>query len=76
MPADNGFRLDHYKNVFPFLPRFLESYPECSVTIMKNRSSTLGFENSQLLSESEVLKNQISLRTKCSADKPEQEIEE
>ena len=76
MPADNSFVFDHYKNVFPFLPRFSESYPEYSVAIMKNRPSSLGFENSQLLPESEVLENQILLRTKCRLDKPEQEIEE
>ena len=68
MPADNGFGLDDDEVVLPLMPPSAEVDPEYPVPTAETCPSLFGLQNGELVSESEVLEDEVTPVSRESKD--------
>ena len=76
MPADHGLGLHDEQGVLPVWPQTAECDPECAVRIRQLGAFGLALHNGQLLSQSEVLEHELTLRFQARSGGREQEVQQ
>ena len=68
MPADDRLRIDEYEGPFPGTPETTGEYLEDFVNRPYPRSGMLALQHGQLLPESEIFKEQSSMRLQAAGE--------
>ena len=76
MPANYGGRLDKHKNALPVVPEPSEDDPEETIRLLETRPVRPALQDGQLLSQREVLREQVTATADGRSSRSEEESTE
>jgi hypothetical protein len=76
VPANNSFGLHDDECVLPARPKFAKEYPEQSICCTKPRVRVHRLQSAKLLTQCQILQEQVIVRTKHARDQTEEKSQQ